>query len=358
MYPTKLFNIFFAVSLLSLGISSCQPNSPSGNQNNTKSSATSQPAKTLKVYTYRSSVEDKDMKERFANLAEVAPQYTVMDSKEIVDQMVEGTITPDVLIVDDLASILTAREAGVLQPFSTAGIEENVPFKYKDKDGYWVALGKSGIAVIFHKDRVQEADIKTYADLTKPKFKGKILLADAEESINRQLLAGMIAGEGERAATRFAKGVVANLAQPPVADQTAVIEGVANGDGDLGIVDIAALMRYRYSGNPDAFEAAKNLSLVYPATEQGITYLTFKFLAIPKNTADRARAVRFAEYLTNESAQQAMSAGGFLFPTNPMVLPADFLIDEGGYRDMGTDLNEIGQLDSTAISIAQAAGWE
>lgn len=347
---------FFMPIFIALFALSCQPTTSSEKRQEENASADSGP--TLQVYTYQQSIEDKDLKRHFFNLNGANIEFNVLDSKSTVDQLIAGTINPDVLILDGVEYAVKAKEAGMLQPFSTGDMEENVPFKYKDKEGFWVAIGKSGIAVVFNKDKIKVGDIRTYSDLTKAKYKGKIVLSQAAAKTSRHLLAGMIAAEGEQAASRFAKALVANQTSSIQHSDEDVIRAIANGEGDLGLVDITSLLRFRYSGNPDDFKAAENLALVYPVNKDDITYLTFRLAAIPKNTSNRAVALRFVEYLTNPSAQQAMSAGSFLFPVNPMVIPTDFLIDEGGYKDLENDLNDMGALNEKALSVAAAAGWQ
>lgn len=356
MHQSIFFKILIGFSLFSLFIAGCQPSSSKkgkegGAQNN-------QPVKTLNVYTFYQSVEDKDLVKRFANLTGSTVAFKVLEPQDLSEQFINGSITPDLIILNDLSLVLKAKAAGLLQPFSTGDMENNIPSKYKDNDGFWYAIGKSGLAVLYNKDKINPGEIKTYADLTKSEYKGRLLMSSISDNTNRQLLAGMIAGEGEATAKRFAKGLVANQAKPPMGTDLDVIRGITQGEGDLAIVDIASILKFRYSGNPDDFKAAENLSMVYPVNKDGVTYISFRFIAMPKNTGARDAALRFAEYLTNDSAQQAISAGSFLFPTNPMVLPSDFLIDQGGYKDLGTDLNIIGQLDEQARTIAGDLGWE
>lgn len=356
MHTSNLLKISLALSLFCFFCLSCQPSGSENKQGETTTSG--QAENTLNVYTYYQSIEDNDLTQRFANLTGATAKFNVMDPKALTDQFISGAINPDLIILDDLSLLLQAKEAGLLQPFSTADMEENIPSKYKDNDGYWVAMGKSGMVVVYHKDKIKEGQIRTYSDLTKAEYKGRLLISSIEEGTNRQLLASMIAAEGETATENFAKALLANQAKAPSGTDRDVIEAVANGEADLGIVDIASVLKFRYSGNPDEFKLAESLSMVYPVNKDGVTYLSFRFIAVPKNTGDRATALRFAEYLTNDSAQQAMSAGSFIFPTNPMVIPTDFLIDQGGYKDLGTDLNVIGQLDDEARAIAESLGWE
>lgn len=345
--------------LLSFLAFGCQQPSSSGAQENSESNnEVSSSAPTLNVYTYKESVENKDLKQRFFNLNGANVNFNLLDSKTIIDQFKAGQISPDLLILDGVEHVLAAKEAGLLQPFSTGEMEENIPFKYKDQEGYWAAIGKSGIVVVFDKNKVQTGAIKHYSDLTDTKYKGKIALSSASEKVNRHLLAGMIEGVGERAATSFARSLLANKSEQVLDSEEAIIKAVANGEVEMGLVDISSVLKFRYSGNPDDFKAAENLGVVYPVSKDGITYLTFRVIAMPKNPSDRDIALRFAEYLTNESAQQAISAGSFLFPTNPMVVPSDFLIDEGGYRDLENDLNTMAQQNEKVLSIMSSVGWE
>lgn len=355
MQQLKFLKIFFGLILIAQLIFSCQPPASKKQQENPVFEQSAAPI--LNVYTYRASVEHRDLVQRFGNLTGGKVEFKIIESEVLADQIIGGTISPDLIITDNLSPILKIKDAGLLQPFSTGNMEENIPSKYKDNDGFWMAMGKSGIAVVFNSEKIKTGEINTYTDLTNAKYKGKILISSLEETTNRQLLAGMIAGEGEAAANRFAKGLLDNQAKPPAGTDVDVIKGVSSGEGDLGLVDMASVLRFRYSGNPEDFKTAENLAMVYPVNKDGITYLTFRYIAMPKSTSNRQSALRFAEYLTNESAQQVMSAGSFIFPANPMVIPSDFLIDQGGYQDLGTDLNKIGQLDDQINSIAESLNW-
>ena len=89
-----------------------------------------------------------------------------------------GRIGADVLVTSDPAAAIDFAAKGLFVPFKPAGFEQ-VPSDLNDPAGNYIAQRVSLIAIYARTDRVAAADMpKTWDDLTRPQYKGKLVMTD------------------------------------------------------------------------------------------------------------------------------------------------------------------------------------
>src|SRR3954452_7647266 len=109
----------------------------------------------------------------------------------------EGAETPAALLVTtDLANLWRAKQAGMLQPVSTPALEAQVPREYRDPDGEWWGLSLRIRTPMRSTERVGADAIKSYENLGKPQFRGKLCLRTSNNEYNQSFVADRIAKHG------------------------------------------------------------------------------------------------------------------------------------------------------------------
>jgi iron(III) transport system substrate-binding protein len=111
----------------------------------------------------------------------------------------EGRNSPaDVLITVDAGNLHQATEAGVLSAIDSEILERNVPENYRDVEGRWYGLSLRARPIMYHRDRVDPAELSTYEALTDPKWRGRICIRSSANVYNQSMVAAMIASEAPK----------------------------------------------------------------------------------------------------------------------------------------------------------------
>src|SRR5215213_9782652 len=126
----------------------------------------------------------------------------------------EGSETPaDLLVTTDLANLWRAKEAGLLEPVSTATLEQRVPADLRDPDGAWWGLSLRIRTMMRSTQRVPVDALKTYADLGERRWKGRLCLRTSNNEYNQSLVADLIAKRGAAQTEKILSGWMANEPQ-------------------------------------------------------------------------------------------------------------------------------------------------
>ena len=196
--------------------------------------------------------------------------------------------------------------------------------------------------------------ITTYADLAKSELSGQICMRSSSNIYNISLLSSIIANDGEAAAEDWAKGVVANFKRPPQGNDRANIESVANGECGVSVVNTYYLARY--AEQPEVMD---NLSIIFPNQGEGEsgTHVNVSGAGLTKHAPNRENAVKFLEYLTEESAQSYFANGNNEYPAVEGIAPTSFVQSLGEFRADTLSTATVGANQGKAVAIFDAAGW-
>ncbi|MDP2154494.1 MAG: extracellular solute-binding protein, partial [Sulfuricella sp.] len=150
----------------------------------------------------------------------------------------EGENTPaDMLITVDAGNLWEAAREGSLKPVQSKVLASNIPAHLRDPGNQWFGLSVRARTIFFNNQKVKPAELSTYEDLGSPKWKGRLCLRTSKKVYNQSLVAMMIAEHGEAKTEQIVRSWVANLAAAPASNDNAVMEAIAAGQGDVGIVN-------------------------------------------------------------------------------------------------------------------------
>ena len=79
------------------------------------------------------------------------------------------------------------------------------------------------------------------------------------------------------------------------------------------------------------------------------------FAAMPNSVVERDPAIKLVEFLTSLETQTLFTGAVYHYPVNPMVIPDDFVIQLGGFKEVDMDLNNLGLNGSKVAEIIEAA---
>jgi len=271
----------------------------------------------------------------------------------------EAEFSPaDVLITVDAGRLWRAEEAGILAPVSSDVLGERLPENMRHPDGLWFGLSKRARVIIHNKSAGQPDSLTSYADLANPAHKGKVCIRSSSNIYNISLLASIIANDGVEAAENWAKGVVANFARNPQGNDTAQIKAVAAGECGIGVVNSYYLARLAASdeqANKDIFDG---VGIIFPDQSGRGTHVNISGAAVLKHAPNRDNAIRFIEYLTEESAQSYFANGNNEYPAVEGIAASSVVVGLGEFKEDPINVSALGKNQAEAVKVFDRAGWQ
>jgi iron(III) transport system substrate-binding protein len=271
----------------------------------------------------------------------------------------EGESSPaDVLITVDAGRMERARKEGLLQPVKSEALTRGTPPLLQDGDGYWYAYAIRARVILVAADRVKAGEIQDYEDLSKPEWRGRVLVRSSSSSYNQALMASMVTALGEERALEWARGLAANLARPPQGGDRDQIKACAAGLADVCVANTYYFGLLLNSTDPAERAAAAKMRLIFPNQNGRGTHVNVSSAGVTKHARNVANALAYLEFLVSPEAQKMLANGSQEFPAlmdlslNPTHEKwGAFKIDTETFRKMGED-------QPKAVRLIDAAGWK
>ena len=271
----------------------------------------------------------------------------------------EGASSPaDVLVTVDAGRLWRAEQAGLFQPVQSAVLESRIPANLRHPEGLWFGFSTRARVIVTNKDAVKPGEIRSYADLANPKWKGKLCMRSSSNVYNLSLGAALIAHQGESKTEEWARGLVANFARPPRGGDTDQIRAVAAGECAVTLANTYYYARLAKSSKPDEREAAAKTAVVWPDQDGRGTHVNISGAGVVKHAPHRAEAIAFLEYLASDEAQRYFADGNNEFPA-----VASVKVDNPALAALGTftpdqlNVSALGVHQPQAQKVYDRAGW-
>jgi iron(III) transport system substrate-binding protein len=244
----------------------------------------------VNVYSARQEELIKPVLDKFSADTGVKVNLITGKPDELISRMAsEGRNSPaDVLISTDVGRLYRAQTQGLLQPVQSELLNKAIPAHLRDPQQHWFGLTLRARPIMYVPGKVDPARISTIEDLTKPEFKGRVCIRSSDNIYNQSMLAAMIASVGEAKTLEFAKGLVANFAQPPTGGDRDQIKAAA-----AGVCDIAIANTYYLAGMFDDAKdvaAAKAVKVLWPNQQDRGAHINISGAGVAKHAPNKAAA--------------------------------------------------------------------
>lgn len=308
----------------------------------------------LVVYSARNEQLIKPLFDAYTNKTGTQIKFLTGAEGPLLEKLkAEGPATPaDLLITVDAGNLWLAAREGVLARTDSKILASNIPAHLRDPMGYWYGLSVRARTIVYSTERVKPADLSTYEDLGSAKWKGRLCLRTSKKVYNQSLVAMMIASHGEPKVEQIVKSWVANLATDPQPDDTKVMEAIAAGQCDVGIVNT-----YYYGRLMKKNPAAK-LALFWPNQNDRGVHVNVSGAGVTAHARHRAAAVKFLEWLSSEEAQNLFADQNLEYPANPRVKPHPTVAAWGVFKQDTINVAEAGRLQAQAVKLMDRAGYK
>ena len=265
----------------------------------------------------------------------------------------EGSNTPaDVFITVDGANLWQATQMGLLRPINSPTLKANIPASLRDPKNQWYGLSVRARTIFYNTNKVKPAELSSYAALADAKWKGRLCLRTSNNVYNQSLVGTMIANLGAVKTEQIVKGWVANLAAPPFANDTAMLEAIGAGRCDVGIANT-----YYYGRLMDK---QPNLPIgIFFADQQGKgTHVNVSGAGVTKFSKRPAEAQKFIEWLSGSEAQNLFADLNHEYPANPKVKPDPKVAKWGSFKQDVINVSVAGSNQKRAVMLMRKAGYK
>jgi iron(III) transport system substrate-binding protein len=315
-------------------------------------------AEEVNLYSARHYDTDVALYENFTAATGIEVNLIEGDADQLIERIkAEGRNSPaDVLITVDAGRLWRAEEAGILQPATSAVLDERIPESLRHPEDLWVGLSQRLRGVVYAKDRVEPTEITTYEDLADPKWRGRICIRSSTNVYNQSLTAAMIEANGVEATEAWASGLVANLAREPQGGDTDQIKAVAAGECDIAVVNHYYYVRLLKSAEDAAI--GDQVGIVFPNQDGRGAHANISGAGVVATAPHPENAIRFLEYLTTEQAQLYFAQGNHEFPVVAGVELDPVLASWGEIKTHHVNAAKYGANNPEAVKLMDRAGWK
>jgi len=314
----------------------------------------------VNIYSHRHYDTDKQLYKMFEKNTGIKVNVVKAKANELMKRLEkEGKNSPaDILITSDAARLYIAQQKGLLQTVNSRVLNAAIPANLRQKDGYWYALTKRARVIVYNKDKVDPSTLSTYAALTKPELKGKVLIRKANNIYNQSLLASMVANDGEENAKAWAKAMVNNFARTPKGSDRDQMKAVAANIGDVAVVNTYYVGKLLNSKKTSEVEVGKKMGVFFPNQNENGTHINISGAGVTKYSKNKENAVKLLEFLVSPKAQSMYGKRNYEYPANQNVEPSELLKSWGTFKEDTLALEELGANNAKAVKIFNEVKWK
>jgi iron(III) transport system substrate-binding protein len=233
-----------------------------------------------------------------------------------------------------------------------------IPASLRDPQGFWFGLSRRARVIVYNKSKVNPAQLSTYEALTQPRWKGKLLVRSSTNVYNQSLVGAMLAVHGPQKTEVWARGLVANFARPPEGNDTAQIKAVADGVGDIALVNTYYVARLMKSKDPKEQAIAAKVGVFFPNQRDRGTHVNICGAGVVKTSRNKAAAIKFLEHLASRESQQIFARGNYEYPVISGVAIDPAVASFGTFKSDPLNPDVFGKNNADALKITDRAGWK
>jgi iron(III) transport system substrate-binding protein len=312
----------------------------------------------VNVYSSRHYDSDEGLYDAFTEATGIAVNRLEGEADELIARLeAEGANSPaDILLTVDAGRIWRADQKGLLQPVSSAVLEERIPDTLRHPEGHWFGLSQRARVIFYARDRVENPP-QTYAALADPQYEGQICIRTSSNIYNLSLMAAIIANEGEEAATAWAEGLLANLARDPEGGDTDQLRGLVSGACDIAVSNSYYFARALAEPVDGLSGSTDGIGWVFPDQAGNGTHVNVAAAGIVANAPNPENALAFLEFLTTPEAQAFFADLNYELPVVADAPVGEIAASLGEFDADTLNLDALGANQAKAQEIFNAVGF-
>lgn len=305
------------------------------------------------VYSSRQEYLIKPLFDRFTAETGIEVQYQTGEEGPLLARLqAEGSATfADVLYTVDAGNLWSAANKGLLAPLESTVLENNIPEHLRDPQNQWFGLSVRARTIVYSKARVNPVELSTYEALADPKWHGRLCLRTSKKVYNMSLVATMIERLGEQATQTIVESWVDNLAAPVFSSDNLVIEAIAAGQCDVGLVNTY------YLGRMLADDPNYPVALFWANQHTNGTHVNISGAGVTRYAKNPQGAQLLLEWLSTEEPQHMFSELNLEFPANPAIASTALVASWGDFLQDRINVEAAGRLQAKAVMLMDRADY-
>jgi len=311
------------------------------------------PDDAITVYSARQAHLIEPLLERYTERTGQEVRFVNDKAGALVQRLkAEGDTTPaDLLLTVDAGNLWQAAQADLLRAVESSTLTDNIPAHLRDPKNRWFGLSVRARTIVHSTERVEPGELSTYAALAKDEWRNRLCLRTSKKVYNQSLVAMLIAQHGEDETESIVRGWVNNLAAPPFANDTAVIEAIAAGQCDVGIVNSY------YYGRLERDDPDIPVDIFWANQGSGGVHVNVSGGGVTRHADDPEAALSLLEWLSDGEAQRLFAALNLEFPANPDMPAAERVQAWGEFEPNVINVAEAGKRQTQAVRLMDRAGY-
>ncbi len=305
------------------------------------------------VYSSRQEHLIKPLFDRFTAETGIEVQFQTGEDGPLIARLqaeAENTYA-DMLYTVDAGNLWSAAQRGLLAPIESATLEQNIPDHLQDPQNRWFGLSVRARTIAYSTERVDPAELSTYEALADPHWQGRLCLRTSKKVYNMSLVATMIERLGTTRTEEVIKGWVSNLAAPVFSSDTLVLDAIAAGQCDVGVVNTY------YLGQMQQQKPNVPVALFWADQQQNGVHVNVSGAGVTAHASNPAGAVRLIEWLSTDEPQYMFSELNLEYPANPAVEPVALVQSWGSFKQDNLNVETAGRLQTEAVKLMDRADY-
>lgn len=254
----------------------------------------------------------------------------------------------DLFVTVDAGNLWQAAQRGLLLPLESKSLSENVPAALRDPQGRWFGLSKRARTVVYSTERVDPKQITTYAGLADDIWRDRLCLRTSQKVYNQSLTAMLMQRHGAEKTEDIVRGWVGNLAAPVFPNDTKLIEAIAQGVCDAGLINTY------YFGRLQDEQPDLAVAIAWPED----VHVNVSGGGVVRHSDQSEQATALLEWLASSQAQNLFADANKEYPVNPTVEPVAQVAAWGSFSADPNNIAQAGARQREAIMLMDRAGWE
>ncbi len=271
----------------------------------------------------------------------------------------EGANTSaDILLTVDAGNLWQAANLGLLQPVKSATLQKNVPSHLRDPKQQWFGLSVRARTMFYNPNKIDVKTLSSYEDLANATFKDKLCLRSSKKVYNQSLVAMLMATHGEAKTEQIVKGWVSNLPIVPFADDTKLLEAIADPQAPCAV----GIANTYYFGRFVEKQPTASVKIFWPNQQKvkgqldGV-HVNVAGAGVTKHAKNKAEAIKLLEWLSSAKAQNLFADSNLEYPVNPTIKTDATVAAWGTFKQSVINVDKAGQLQAKATMLMDRAGY-
>lgn len=307
----------------------------------------------LVVYSARNEQLIKPMFDRYTAETGQKIRFVTDDAGPLIERLnAEGANSQaDILMTVDAGELWHAADLGLLKPLQSEVLDANIPENLRDPQDRWFGISIRARTMVYSTERVKPEDLSDYAALADPRWKGKLCLRTSKKVYNQSLVAMLIAEHGEAKTEEIVRGWVANLAAEPFSNDVLLMEAIAAGQCDVGLVNtyyFGRLLRDKPELPVKLFWADQ--------AGQGV-HVNVSGAGVTAHAPRSAEAQKFIEWLSQPEAQSLFAGLNLEYPASTSIEADPIVRAWGDFKRSPMNVAQAGELQATAVKLMDRVGY-